>query len=282
MSFLSGSRTSPRGSACTRFGRSEDELREHPDKRQPSDREENGEQDEDPRTVRSRIWLLRFAEFLKLFVGERVVQVCPPELCDYVVGSLSSRVRITALLKEFVEGTVDRASRWRVVVFSVQVHDDGRWGKGDISVVKQVQNWLTGFIHPCEPPAHRRNPFSCHKAPPNGGEADTYTSSTETYTSEVLSTPDIKEGLPAQSGGLGVQKRRRTCYDTSDTTQGRPAMQANDLRGLESPATAVNRDLSHADALPRTKVRGAGARVTASSSSQTTLGEGHLRPEPDQ
>ncbi len=52
----------------------------------------------------------------------------------------------------------------------------------------------------------------------------------------------------------------------------------NARRGLETPALTVSRDLSHADA-PQLfqEDEGAGVRVTASHSSQITLGEGHLQ-----
>jgi len=57
----------------------------------------------------------------------------------------------------------------------------------------------------------------------------------------------------------------------------------NAPRGLQSPATAVNRDLSHADA-PSLLVenRGAGARVTASYRAASSPGEGHLQLQRDQ
>ena len=52
-------------------------------------------------------------------------------------------------------------------------------------------------------------------------------------------------------------------------------------RGLESPALTVGSILPHVDAPQLSKVQGVDVRDTASHSSQTTLGEGHLRPDQD-
>ncbi len=76
-----------------------------------------------------------------------------------------------------------------------------------------------------------RNPFSRHKAAPNGGDDDTYSSSIETYTYQELSTIDINESLPAQSGGLGVEN---TAPDVSQHVRhhsGPLAMQVNTRSG---------------------------------------------------
>ena len=61
----------------------------------------------------------------------------------------------------------------------------------------------------------------------------------------------------------------------------RNRMHKNALHGLKTAALTVRRDLSHANAPNPTKNWRAGVRVTASNSSQTTLGEGHLRPDQD-
>jgi|GEM_PF-2156039 hypothetical protein len=58
-------------------------------------------------------------------------------------------------------------------------------------------------------------------------------------------------------------------------------MHENALHGLKTAALTVRRDLSHANAPNPTKNWRVDVRDTASHSSQTTLGEGHLRPEQD-
>jgi len=60
------------------------------------------------------------------------------------------------------------------------------------------------------------------------------------------------------------RKRRRTCCDTSDTTQGRPAMQANGTQVLKTPATTGGSVLPGDDALTPWKAGRAVARDTAS------------------
>jgi len=60
------------------------------------------------------------------------------------------------------------------------------------------------------------------------------------------------------------RKRRRTCHSTSDTTQGRPAMQANGTQGLKTPATTGGSVLPGDDASDFGREEGAVARDTAS------------------